>query len=150
VAATTRIGGTPGWLLKKDMVRWKRSITQYSITPISRYSRRFSSPVGPFGAAPVELEGHGVEVGGNRTDRIAEPLGLEGDETAARRTGQAQPLLTADEKHLAIEQSVIKILSGRHHVAELAMAAGLDADTPASLEKEHAAGRREILIVWDF
>ena len=53
-----------------------------------------------------------AEIGQFGIDRIAEPPGLEGDDSTADRATEAQPLVAMIEKELAIKQAVIVILPG--------------------------------------
>ena len=100
-----------------------------------------------FGVAPIELEGHGLEVGWDRRELVAKLFGLERNEAAARRAREAKSFAVAHQEDLAVEQPVVVILTGSHHVTKLANAAGFDANSPSGFKDEHPPRRRDLIFL---
>ena len=84
---------------------------------------------------------------GTDDDPLAELFGLERDEAPARCAREAEPFAIAHQEHLAVEQSVIVILTGSNHVTKLARAAGLHADSPSGFKDEHPPRRRDLIVL---
>ena len=81
----------------------------------------FDHPFDRLASRQSSSRGMASRSAGTDDDRLAELFGLERDQAAARCAREAESFAIAHQEDLAVEQPVIEILAGSHHVAEFAM-----------------------------